>query len=153
MLMDILIVLIKGIILVSFLMAASAYMVLAERIVMARMQMRLGPVRVGPLGLLQPLADGLKLLTKERFQPKNIDSFIYWLAPCISLFLALAVFSIIPVGGTIHVWGHPIKLQIADVNAGVLFFLALSSLSVYGIVLAGWSSNNRYSLLGWMRHS
>lgn len=148
---EVLVVLIKGIILISILMAASAYMVLAERIVMARMQMRLGPVRVGPLGLFQPIADGLKLLSKERFQPNNIDSFVYWIAPCISLFLALAVFVIIPVGGTITLWGHPIRLQMADVNAGVLFFLAVSSLSVYGIVLAGWSSNNRYSLLGGLR--
>lgn len=142
---------IKGLIMVSILMGASAYMVLAERIIMARMQMRLGPVRVGPFGLLQPLADGLKLLTKERFQPNNIDTFVYWLAPCISLFLALFVFVLIPVGGTVEIWGHPVKLQIADVNAGVLLFLAISSLGVYGVVLAGWSSNNRYSLLGGLR--
>jgi NADH-quinone oxidoreductase subunit H len=142
---------IKGIILILFLMGSFAYMTLLERVGMARMQLRLGPNRVGPFGLFQPIADGLKLLTKESFQPAGADVFTYWLAPFISLFIALFVFVLIPFGGTVHWWGRDIELRIADLNAGILFLLAMSSLAVYGVVLAGWSSNNRYSLLGGLR--
>jgi NADH-quinone oxidoreductase subunit H len=142
---------IKGLLLISLLFGAAAYMTFIERIILARMQMRLGPVRVGPLGLLQPIADGIKLLCKERFQPANIDIFTYWLAPAISLFIALFVFVLIPIGGTVEIWGHPIDLRIADFNGGILLLLAFSSLAVYGVVLAGWSSNSRYSLLGALR--
>lgn len=144
-------VLIKGVILIAILMLFAAYMTFMERVVLARMQLRLGPNRVGPFGLLQPIADGIKLLCKERFQPKNIDVFTYWLAPGISLFIALFSFVLIPFGGTVEIFGHSVVLQIANVNAGVIFFLAFSSLAVYGVVLAGWSSNNRYSLLGGLR--
>jgi NADH-quinone oxidoreductase subunit H len=142
---------IKGILLVLFLMGAFAYMTLLERVLMARMQLRLGPNRVGPYGLFQPIADGIKLLTKERFQPDGVDTFTYWLAPFISLFIALFVFALIPFGGTAHWWGIDIQFRIADLNAGIVFLLAMSSLAVYGVVLAGWSSNNRYSLLGGIR--
>lgn len=144
-------VLIKGIILILILMGAAAYMTLLERVVIARLQQRLGPNRVGPLGLLQPIADGIKLLTKEKFQPAGIEAFTYWLAPAISLFAALAAFALIPFGGTVQIAGRQISLQIANINAGILFLLAISSLAVYGVVLAGWSSNNRYSLLGGLR--
>lgn len=144
-------VLIKGVILILVLFGAAAYMTFCERVVMARMQLRLGPNRVGPLGLLQPIADGIKLLCKERFQPAGIEVFTYWLAPAISLFVALAVFSLIPIGGSIEIGGRQIDLRIADVNVGIVFLLAFSSLAVYGIVLAGWASNNRYSLLGGLR--
>lgn len=144
-------VLIKGIILISILMGAAGYMTFLERVVLARVQLRLGPNRVGPFGLFQPIADGIKLLTKESFQPLGVDKFTYWLAPCIALFTALFVFVLIPFGDTVNIWGHEINLQIADVNAGILFLLAVSSLAVYGVVLAGWSSNNRYSLLGGLR--
>ncbi|MBA3957099.1 MAG: NADH-quinone oxidoreductase subunit NuoH [Parachlamydiaceae bacterium] len=144
-------VLIKSLVLVALLMTAAGYMTFLERILIARMQLRLGPTRVGPLGLLQPLADGIKLLTKERFQPAGIDVFTYWLAPAISLFTALFAFVLIPVGGVVEIWGHQVSLQIADVNSGIVFLLAFSSLAVYGVVLAGWSSNNRYSLLGGIR--
>jgi NADH-quinone oxidoreductase subunit H len=147
----VLMVLAKGVVMILILFGAAAYMTFCERIVLARLQMRLGPTRVGPLGLLQPIADGIKLLCKERFQPDNIEIFTYWLAPAISLFVALFVFVLIPVGGTIEIGGHPIALHIADVNAGILFLLAISSLAVYGVVLSGWSSNNRYSLLGGLR--
>ena len=141
----------KGLIMILILMGAAAYMTFFERIIMARMQQRLGPNRTGPLGLLQPIADGIKLLLKESFVPANAETFTYWLAPAISLFTALFAFVLIPVGGTVNLFGHPVRLQIADVNAGFLFLLAFSSLAVYGIVLAGWSSNNRYSLLGSLR--
>ena len=143
--------LLKGLLLVLVLMGLAAYMTLCERVVMARMQMRLGPNRVGPLGLLQPIADGIKLLCKESFQPANIDALAYWLAPCIYLFTALAAFVLIPMGEPFTLFGYTISPWIADANAGFLFLLALSSLAVYGIVLAGWSSNNRYSLLGGLR--
>ena len=145
------IVLIKGIVLIALLMLAAAYMTLAERVIMARLQLRLGPNRVGPFGLLQPIADGIKLLTKERFQPAGVETFTYWLAPSISVFIALSIFVLIPFGPTVQIFGYPIALRIADVNVGIVFLLALSSLAVYGVVLAGWSSNDRYSLLGGLR--
>jgi NADH-quinone oxidoreductase subunit H len=126
-------------------------MTFLERVLMARLQLRLGPNRVGPLGLLQPIADGIKLLCKERFQPANVDSFVYWLAPAMSLFTALFAFVLIPFGETINLWGYQIPLRIADFNAGIVFLLAFSSLAVYGVVLAGWASNDRYSLLGGLR--
>lgn len=144
-------VIIKGLIIVLILMGLAAYMTYAERVIMARMQLRLGPNRVGPLGLLQPIADGIKLLTKESFMPLKAETFTYWLAPAISVFTALFIFVLIPMGGTVELFGHPFTFQIADVNSGIVFLLAFSSLAVYGIVLAGWSSNNRYSLLGGMR--
>jgi len=114
--------LIKGIVVVALLMLSAAYMTFMERVVMARMQLRLGPNRVGPLGLLQPIADGIKLLTKERFQPTNADNFTYWLAPGIALFSALFAFVLIPFGNTLTLFGYTIDLHIADVNAGVVFF-------------------------------
>src|SRR5476649_2591158 len=117
MLTDVIEVLIKSLVLILLLMGAAAYMTFCESVLMARLQLRLGPNRVGPLGLLQPIADGIKLLCKESFQPKNVDTFTFWLAPSISVFTALFVFVLIPVGGTIHVAGYPVSLQIADVNA------------------------------------
>jgi len=149
--MEFWITLIKGVVLILLLLGAAAYMTFAERIVMARMQQRLGPNRVGPLGLLQPIADGIKLLCKEKFQPANIDNFGYWLAPCISVFISLFIFAIVPFGDPITIWGYKIDLWIANLDVGLLFFLAFSSLAIYGVVLAGWSSNNRYSLLGGLR--
>ncbi|MBS0634736.1 MAG: NADH-quinone oxidoreductase subunit NuoH [Verrucomicrobia bacterium] len=142
---------VKGIILISLLFLAAAYMTLLERVLMARVQLRIGPTRVGPFGLLQPIADGIKLLTKERFQPKGVEKFTYWLAPGISVFIALAIFMLIPFGDTLELFGKTVSLSIADVNVGIVFLLALGSLAVYGVVLAGWSSNNRYSLLGGLR--
>lgn len=144
-------VLVKGLVMILILFGAAAYMTFCERVLMARMQLRLGPNRVGPWGLLQPIADGIKLLCKESFQPGSVDKLTYWLAPSISLFMALFAFVLIPVGGNIELFGRTISLQIADVNAGILFLLAFSSLAVYGVVLAGWSSNNRYSMLGGLR--
>lgn len=143
--------LIKGVVVIALLFLAAAYMTFMERVVMARMQLRLGPNRVGPFGLLQPIADGIKLLSKERFQPASVDPFTYWLGPGIALFTALFSFALIPFGGTITLFGHKIDLHIADVNTGIVFFLAFTSLAVYGVVLAGWSSNDRYSLLGGLR--
>lgn len=146
-----LIVIIKGLILILVLFGCAAYMTFMERVVLARLQIRYGPNRVGPLGLLQPIADGIKLLTKESFQPDGVEKFTYWLAPGISLFTALFVFVVIPIGGTVTILGRTLNLYIADVNAGIVLLLAFSSLAVYGIVLAGWASNSRYSLLGGLR--
>lgn len=148
---DIAHVILKGLILLVILFTAGAYMTLCERVIMARLQLRLGPNRVGPWGLLQPLADGIKLLCKERFQPAGIEVLAYWLAPGISLFLALFIFAFIPFGGMVEIGGLPVNFQIVDSHVGLLFLLAISSLGIYGIVLAGWSSNNRYSLLGAIR--
>ncbi len=148
---SVIIIAIKCLVLILVLFGAAAYMTLLERVLIARMQLRLGPNRVGPLGLLQPIADGIKLLTKERFQPAGVEKFTYWLAPGISVFIALFVFVLIPIGGTVQIGGHQVELYIADINAGIVFLLAFSSLAVYGVVLAGWSSNNRYSLLGGLR--
>lgn len=144
-------ILIKCVVMVLGLTLAAAYMTLSERVLLARLQLRLGPNRVGPFGLLQPMADFIKLLFKERFQPAGVETFTYWLAPGISLFISLFIFVLIPIGGTVEIWGREVKLRIADVNGGILFILAFSSLAVYGIVLAGWSSNNRYSLMGGLR--
>lgn len=149
--MDAIEILIKGIVLISLLFLAAAYMTLCERVVMARVQLRIGPNRVGPFGLLQPIADGIKLLAKERFQPGGVEKFTYWLAPGISVFVALSIFMLIPFGDTVELFGRPVSLKIADVNVGIVFILALSSLAVYGVVLAGWSSDNRYSLLVGLR--
>ena len=148
---EIIITVIKSLVLIGFLFLCAAYMTFIERIILAKLQLRVGPTRVGPLGLLQPIADGIKLLLKERFQPNNIDVFTYWLAPGISLFTALFAFVLIPFGGTVEIGGHKIDLRIADINAGILFLLAFSSLAVYGVVLAGWASNDRYSLIGGLR--
>jgi len=143
--------LIKSLVLIGLLMSAAGYMTFIERIVLARLQQRYGPNRVGPFGLLQPLADGIKLLTKENFQPANVDTFTYWLAPCLSMFIALFVFAVIPFGDPMQIFGYTVNPWIANINVGLLFVLAFSSLAVYGVVLAGWSSNNRYSLLGGLR--
>lgn len=151
MLNDLIEVLVKSLAMILFLMLSAAYMTWLERVVMARMQLRLGPNRVGPFGLLQPIADGIKLLCKERFQPRGVEVFTFWLAPGISMFLALFLFVLIPFGGTVEIMGRQVSLQIADVNAGLVFLLAFASLAVYGVVLSGWSSNNRYSLLGGLR--
>lgn len=143
--------LIKSVVLILTLLLAAAYMTLLERIILARMQLRLGPNRVGPLGLLQPIADGIKLLSKERFQPKGAEIFTYWLAPSIAFFVALFIFALIPFGPPVQIFGQTVDLVIANINSGIVFLLAISSLAVYGVVLAGWGSNNRYSLLGGLR--
>lgn len=135
------------------LLTAVAYTVLLERRVSAFIQNRYGPNRVGPFGLLQPLVDAVKLLMKEDIVPAKANRFVHSLAPAISLTVALATFAVIPFGDNITLFGKTIKLQIADVNIGILYILALVSLGVYGITLSGWSSNNKYSLLGGLRSS
>lgn len=130
-----------------------AYLTYFERKVMARMQVRLGPMRAGPYGLLQPIADGLKLLAKEDVIPSGADRPIFLVAPLISFVMAVAAWAVIPFGDVITVLGRQVPLQLADINVGVLYILALGSVAVYGIVLGGWASNNKYALLGALRSS
>lgn len=143
--------LIKSAIAVGLLMAAFGYLTLGERKILGRMQARYGPNRVGPFGLMQPLADGLKLLLKEQITPREVKLMVYLAAPAISMFVALMAFAVIPVGPTFPLFGKDRVMAVANVNIGVLYILAILSLGVYGIVLGAWSSSNRYSLLGGLR--
>lgn len=145
--------LIKSIVMLGFLLISAAYIVLAERKLLGRMQTRYGPNRVGPFGLLQSLADGLKLLLKEPITPSQVRVPVYLAAPAISVFVALMAFAIIPVGPPFFLFGKERVLAVANVNIGLLYILAILSLGVYGIVLGAWSSSNRYSLLGGLRAS
>jgi NADH-quinone oxidoreductase subunit H len=129
----------------------AAYLVFAERRVLAWVQDRKGPNRVGPFGLLQPLADLIKLLTKEDFIPAAADKWLFYLAPAMAAIPAILTFSVIPFGKTVTIAGHQLPLLIADLNVGLLFFLALSSIAVYGVAIGGWASNSKYSLLGGIR--
>ncbi len=130
-----------------------AYMTWVERRVSAWIQDRRGPNRVGPLGLLQPLADGIKFLFKEEVTPPHVYLPVYLLAPMLIFVPALVTFSVVPIGPSLDLLGHRIALQIADVDNGILIVLAFSSMGVYGVALAGWSSNNKYSLMGGLRSS
>lgn len=120
----------------------AGYIVLAERKVLADLQVRLGPMRVGPYGVLQPLADALKLLIKEDIIPARADKWIFWLAPVLSTFTALTAFAVLPLSD---------RLYVADVNIGILFILAMSSIGALGLILGGWSANSKYSLMGSLR--
>lgn len=153
MFIDIIIILTKIVLVILVLLTGVAYSVLAERRVSAFIQDRYGPNRVGYEGLLQPIADVLKLAFKEDIVPAKATKSIHTLAPMISLFVSLVTIAVVPFGHTINLFGREISLQIADVNIGVLYILALTSLGVYGITLSGWSSNNKYSLFGGLRSS
>ncbi|HHT9158812.1 MAG TPA: NADH-quinone oxidoreductase subunit NuoH [Candidatus Brocadiaceae bacterium] len=128
-------------------------MIWLERKIMAHMQVRLGPMRVGPHGLLQPIADGIKLLFKEDIIPEKASKLLFVLAPMMTLIPALITFAVIPFGDKVKIFGHNIDLVITDINVGFLYIFAVSSLGIYGIVMAGWASNNKYSLLGAIRSS
>jgi len=146
------------IILVVFgaLQLSAAVAVLMERKVAAFIQQRLGPYRTGPWGVLQPIADVVKLLFKENLRPKAADHFVFVLAPVISAAAAITAFAVVPFGAPTDFFGllpEPIPLKVADVNVGILALFAVTSLGVYGVVLAGWSSNSKYSLLGALRSS
>lgn len=142
---------IKICIVVGILLMIIAYLIWVERKVMAHMQVRLGPMRVGWHGLLQPIADGLKLIFKEDIIPAQASKVIFVLAPVIAVVPALLSIAVIPFGDTISIAGISIDMVITDVNIGILFILAVTSVGVYGIILGGWSSNNKYSLLGALR--
>jgi NADH-quinone oxidoreductase subunit H len=129
----------------------AAYLVFAERKILAWVQDRKGPNRVGPFGLLQPLADLIKLLTKEDFLPAAADKWLFYLAPAMAAIPAIMIFAVIPFGAPLQIAGHTVPLVVADLNIGLLFFLALSSIAVYGVAIGGWASNSKYSLLGGIR--
>ena len=143
----------KAAIVAGALLTTLAYLQWIERKVIAHVQVRIGPSRVGPHGLLQPLADVIKLFTKEDLHPPYVNTFFYFLAPFLAVSMALIAICVIPFGGQITVFGRQTWMQLADLNVGILLPLAISSLGVYGIALAGWSSNNKYSLLGGLRSS
>ena len=149
----ILVALVKSVIVFFGLIMAAAYMTLTERKVLAWMQGRIGPNRVGPWGMMQPLADAVKAMFKEDAIPDGADKFVFWLAPVIAVMASMMTFAVIPVGPRVNIFGLPVDLQVADVSVGILVILAVSSLGVYGIVLAGWSSNSKYSYLGSVRSS
>jgi NADH-quinone oxidoreductase subunit H len=145
-----------------FVLLTVAYATYAERKIIGHMQVRLGPMRTGWHGLLQPIADGVKLFFKEEIIPSQASKFAFLLAPLVALIPAFISFAVIPFGGTVELFGYKVPLQIAayydqqsqtvfDVNVGVLYILAMASLGVYGVVLAGWASNSKYSLLGGLR--
>lgn len=151
---DFVILIIKCVVWIVALLTAFAYIQLVERWVIAKIQVRIGPNRTGPRGLLQPLADAIKALFKEELIPTNADKLVFVIAPMISVATALLAFAVIPVAPPIEGWtffGKPFQMQIANVNVALLYLLAIGSVSVYGTVLAGWSSNNKFSLLGSLR--
>jgi NADH-quinone oxidoreductase subunit H len=145
--------LIKAAVVAFVLMTTLAYLQWIERKVIAHIQLRVGPRRVGPHGLLQPLADVIKLLTKEDMLPSHVNKVFYFLAPFIAVFFALIAISVIPFGGEITIGPIKTAMQLTDLNIGVLFILGLSGMGVYGVALAGWASNNKYALLGGLRSS
>jgi len=147
----ILIPLIKIAIILAILPLLVAALTLAERKIIAFMQVRLGPMRVGPWGLLQPIADPIKLLLKEDIIPERADRLIFILAPVICLIPAFIVLAVIPIGPTITIFGKQITLYVTDLNIGVLYVLSISSVGVLGIILGGWASNSKYPLLGALR--
>ena len=144
---------IKGFVLAFAILTGFAYLTLYERRALARIQVRIGPNRAGPQGLLQPMADAVKLIFKEEFTPASADKVLFVLAPIMTVVPALIIAAVIPFGTqfTLPFIDHPITLYVADINVGVLYLTAIASIAVYGIVLAGWSSNNKYAMLGGMR--
>jgi NADH-quinone oxidoreductase subunit H len=134
-------------------LVGTALMIWGERRVVAKMQVRYGPNRLGPFGMLQTVADGAKLFFKEDITPRNADKWVYIAAPFLSATVALITFAVIPYGGTFEVAGREVTLQVWDPNIGLLWVLAMSSIGVYGIVLAGWASGSKYPLLGGVRSS
>jgi NADH-quinone oxidoreductase subunit H len=143
--------LIKIAIVMAVFMTTLAYLQWIERKVLSHIQLRVGPKRAGPHGLLQPLADTVKLLMKEDLMPSHVNRFFYLLAPAIAITLCLLSVAVFPFGPEIEIFGYRTQMQITDLNIGILFVLAITSVGVYGIALAGWASNNKYSLLGGLR--
>src|SRR6201998_194006 len=154
---------IKTVLVVAVLMHTLAYLQWVERKVIAHVQLRVGPRRVGPHALLQPLADVIKLITKEDMMPSHVNKVFWFMAPFIAVLFALIPIAVIPFGtelrlpainfGPTHTPAITTAMQLTDLNIGVLFILGISGLGVYGVALAGWSSNNKYSLLGGLRRS
>jgi NADH-quinone oxidoreductase subunit H len=145
--------LVQVLVVLGVMSGAVAYMTLVERKILAFMQLRLSPRRVGPHGLLQPIADGIKLLLKEDITPIRADRLLFTLAPILTVIPAFTALAVIPFsgGGSFNVFGYSVTPWIADVNVGVVFLLAISSLGIYGIMLGGWASNSKYPMLGSLR--
>ncbi|MBW2517412.1 MAG: NADH-quinone oxidoreductase subunit NuoH, partial [Deltaproteobacteria bacterium] len=133
------------------LLLLAAYLVWVERKFLARLQIRYGPNRAGKYGLLQPIADSIKMLIKEDIVPAAADRFIFLLAPAVVATTALMMFAVVPFGSYVTLWGRQIPLVITDLNVGLLYIFALASLGVYGVAMGGWASNSKYSLLGGIR--
>jgi NADH-quinone oxidoreductase subunit H len=150
-LLGLIILLIKLAVMLAVLLLAASYLVWLERKLLARIQIRLGPNRAGIFGLLQPIADAVKLLTKEDIIPAQADAFVFQLAPAVVAATALLMFAVVPVGPDIELFGHSIPMVITDLNVGLLYVFALSSLGVYGVALGGWASNSKFALLGGIR--
>jgi NADH-quinone oxidoreductase subunit H len=148
--------LIKGLVWVLILLGGFAYLTYYERRALARIQVRIGPNRAGPFGLLQPIADAIKLIFKEELMPARADKLLFFLAPIITLTPALVITAVVPFGpasASFPLFGQTITWYIADINVGILYVMSIASIAVYGVVLAGWSSNNKYAMLGGMRSS
>ncbi|HEV8316351.1 MAG TPA: NADH-quinone oxidoreductase subunit NuoH [Vicinamibacterales bacterium] len=143
----------KILIVLNAVLVAVTFMVLLERKVIAWVQVRLGPMRVGPYGVLQPIADVVKLMTKEDITPVKADRWVFTLAPLIALIPALVIFAVIPFGPVVSLFGRQVSLYITDLNVGLLYIVSVASIGVYGIILAGWSSNSKYPLLASLRAS
>jgi len=150
-LLGLIVLLIKIAVMLGGLLLAASYLVWLERKLLARLQIRLGPNRAGIFGLLQPIADAIKLLTKEDIVPSAADGFIFRLAPAVVAVTALLMFAVVPLGPDMQVFDHPVPMVITDLNVGLLFVFALSSLGVYGVALGGWASNSKFALLGGIR--
>ena len=153
MLAYVLIAFVKVVVVFGAMMLCVAYMTLMERKVLGHMQVRFGPNRTGPFGLLQPIADGIKLFFKEDIIVPHANRLIYIFAPTVIVITALVSYAVIPFGDSFTILGQKVDLVVADVNVGLLYLFAISSLGVYGVVMGGWASNNKYSLLGAIRSS
>jgi NADH-quinone oxidoreductase subunit H len=144
---------IKALVVTLALLTGFAYLTWYERRALARIQARIGPNRAGPQGLLQPIADAVKLIFKEELTPAKADKILFFWAPVITLVPSIIIAAVIPWGKSFTAFGRTITLYVADINVGVLYLMSIASIAVYGIVLAGWSSNNKYAMLGGLRSS
>ncbi len=144
---------IKSVIVILALLTGFAYLTWYERRALARIQARVGPNRAGPFGLLQPIADAVKLIFKEELTPARADKVLFFWAPVVTMVPSIILAAVIPWGTSFHAFGREIQLHLADINVGVLYIMSIASIAVYGIVLAGWSSNNKYAMLGGLRSS
>jgi NADH-quinone oxidoreductase subunit H len=144
---------IKAAVLALALLTGFAYLTWYERRALARIQVRIGPNRAGPQGLLQPIADAVKLIFKEEFTPAKADKVLFFWAPVITMVPSIIMMAVIPLGESFTMFGRTINLYLADINVGVLYLMSIASIAVYGIVLAGWASNNKYAMLGGLRSS
>jgi NADH-quinone oxidoreductase subunit H len=144
---------IKSVILIFVMLTGFAYLTFYERKVLARLQVRYGPNRAGPRGVLQPLADAVQLIFKEELIPARADKVIFILAPMITMIPAIVIMAVVPWGESFNLFGRQVNLYLTDINVGVLYLMSIASISVYGIVLAGWSSNNKYAMMGGLRSS